>query len=584
MKNIKLFAKAIVILMLQILLIFFVLSVFLCSPVNNEFRPNNFPIRLTLEDKTHTQAYFSGNPIKAFIEFNDSVAFDEIAWHLGAGHYRHTNIAPTQKIKQAEVELFWTSMPLNRDTLKKVFFDTVYISIDGETKRSNSVKIYITNIAPVIDSIKIGNKSYQIGDTARYYLSFTDTTSILLIKAFCHDINKDTLRYDWYSSRLHSSFLPLQRIYYSIPSNEFKDTITLTTYDGKGGNNSKVIIIGKFGQNNLPTIDSINVNSTTFKDINSSIFKYYSQTYDTLKFMVYASDKDKGDSLFVSWRNTSAKNNKIISQNGFFMTLICDTMYKKVTLADRLVDTVYITVKDSKADSVKKMIIIIQNKKNNPPQIDSVKIDSSYILKGSEITATYISSVRDTILITSYFYDADSDSLSFYCLGKIPSQYSKISGNIYKYYCKDSLYKDTLLLVVKDIKGDSAKKNLIIDIANRYPLIDSLKLTYKKASAKIDTIFKDTNKTYFLIDSLTAADTSDFIIYCHDNDNFGSQKDSIYSINWTSSAKANFIKNNDSSSVKYICKNQAYKDTIIVMVSDIKQKKAKKTLIVNIRE
>ena len=48
----------------------------MCAPQPTQVGAGNYPIQLTLEDGTKTQATFSGEPIIAYITLPDSTAFD----------------------------------------------------------------------------------------------------------------------------------------------------------------------------------------------------------------------------------------------------------------------------------------------------------------------------------------------------------------------------------------------------------------------------------------------------------------------------------------------------------------------------
>ena len=60
------------------------LMVQLCTVAPNQNGPG-YRITLTVDDKSSTVATFSGKSVPAFITFSDSVYFEDVAWHLGAG-------------------------------------------------------------------------------------------------------------------------------------------------------------------------------------------------------------------------------------------------------------------------------------------------------------------------------------------------------------------------------------------------------------------------------------------------------------------------------------------------------------------
>jgi hypothetical protein len=82
------------------------LILIVCAMPADQNGNGNYSITLTLDDNTSTEATFSGKPIQAFLTFRDSVFFDDVAWHLGAGSFEYPAITPGKKIKKIQVSLF----------------------------------------------------------------------------------------------------------------------------------------------------------------------------------------------------------------------------------------------------------------------------------------------------------------------------------------------------------------------------------------------------------------------------------------------------------------------------------------------
>ena len=121
-----------------------------------------YAVTLSLETEGRTTATFSGALIKAIVETPDTVNFDDINWHCGLGTaHRPADIAPGQRLVLDSVMLEWTKIPLTKDTAKgehhNQYYDSVYVTTGGGLHTSNVVRVYVTNLQPVFDSIKVGD-------------------------------------------------------------------------------------------------------------------------------------------------------------------------------------------------------------------------------------------------------------------------------------------------------------------------------------------------------------------------------------------------------------------------------------------
>jgi hypothetical protein len=553
----------------------------MCAPQPTQVGVGNYPIQLTLEDGTKTQATFSGEPIIAYITLPDSTAFDSIGWHLGAGHYRHPDISPSMKIKKVQVELFWTTTPSCKDTVRKLFYDSVYVSLGGETKRSNRVTVYVTNVPPVVDSVKIGTTVDKIDDTIRFAISAADTTTHLSLRIGAHDINRDTLLYDWYSTRLNASLAPLPQILYDLPRFQFFDTITATVYDGKGGSAEKVVLLSKIVQNRPPSIDSLMINTVMYSGTDTSIYKYFASILDTVTFRVYASDLDMGDTVSISWTHTNTKRDIIHPiGTGTAMLWNGDLSVKTVLPRDsiRIVDTVVVVARDTRGDSARHVIQIIQGRVDHPPRIDSIRVDTAMVLKGSASLFVDSISVRDSVRIKPYFSDPDTDSVRWSYKVTRLSQYKSLPDSSIEYYAKDSLLSDTIVFTVKDELGDSAKKTLVLAATNRYPIIDSVAVGDTGLLGK--SVVRAADTLFVRKDTLFVNDTVPFQLYAHDPD-----LGDTLSVQWTvSGGKKMLIRDVKGFFAAFPCTDTMPRDdTVRVTVRDKKQKTAAKAVVLHVK-
>ncbi len=557
------FAKA------MVLLVVCSLITFICTPLPTTVGSNDYPIQLGLGDGTFTTSIFSGQPIIATISLPDSATFGDIAWHLGTANYVHPNIAPSVKQKSFKVELFWTSLPIYKDSITKQLFDSVYVSIAGETKRSNSVRIYVTNVPPVFDSLLIGNSGFKTGDTIRYTVS--DTSQMLTIKAKTSDINQDALKYGWYSSR--GVNLPLTPIVtYPVPQDKFSDTIVITVYDGKGGQSEKVLFLTKLPPDNPPVIDSIKVGTKIFGP-DSSLYLYSVRQIDTVGFTVYAHDPDAQDTITASWARKNSKDSLIRNPGtSFQVKLLCDSLYKKPCDSMRTVDTITATVRDLRGTTVKKSIRIIQGYIRHVPHLDSISVNGMMQCKGSVLLSRDSVRVGSRAVLKLKFFVSNIDSGDTSKLtvkAKLSSQITKTSDSTAQYVCKDSLYTDTVVSTVKDLAGDSAIKRIVITVIDRAPLLDSIRVNGKIQCKGTALIAKDTSIA-------TRKDTLMLRV-------FSSDSDAGDTVKLTVKAKQTSQVTKLSDTVaRYICKDSLYTDTIVCIVKDLAGDSAIKRIVISV--
>jgi hypothetical protein len=552
-----------------------------CGPLPTDIGKNNYSVQLYLEDGTKTTATFSGEPIKATITLPDSFVFDDIAWHLGNGHYRHPGIAPGQKMKSFDVELFWTALPASRDSATRQLYDSVYVSLAGETIRSNRVRVNVTNVPPVFDSVRIGSSPGRTGDTIRYTIALNDTSASLAIRAGATDINRDTLRYDWYSAN-GVSLSPAPMVTYSVPKAQFSDTVIVTVYDGKGGHASTVICLSKLPPNVAPVIDSIGAGARTFPQ--DTTFHVVSlKVVDTLRLALYSHDADAGDVMTVTWTHKNSRDSLVRTPaNSSQVFLVCDSIYKKVYDSLRTVDTVVAVVKDQRGDSAKTVIRIVQGSVNNAPKLDSIRVNAAMQCRGATLLARDTGSGRDTFMLRVFSTDIDSgDSVKLTIAGRVPSAVLKISDTAARYICKDSLYTDTLFFIVKDLKGDSARKSIVVTVNNRLPSVDSIRVI--DTVIKRDTMFRTKDSLVMGSDSVAAKDSVKIRLYAHDPD--PSPADSVSQVQWTlSSAKTMKLLDVKGLFVQYPCQDSTYNDTINVRISDLRQKTTQRSIVLKVKK
>jgi hypothetical protein len=541
--------------------------ILLCGPIPTDLDKNNFPIKLALEDGSATTATFSGKTITASVTLPESVSFNEIAWHTGSGNYKHDDIPPAKKVLQAQVELYWTTVPLCKDTATDRMYDTVYVSTHGETVRSNKVTVFVTNVAPVIDSVWIGTSAGKSSDTVLHTISMSDTNSRISLRAGSRDVDNDIMRYDWYSTRgVRLGTTSLVR--YDVPETKFTDTIYLNVYDGKGGNAGRVIVLTKLPPNNAPVIDSIRVGSRVFSQ-DTAFHTYSARTVDTLKFRVYAHDADAGDLLSITWTKKNAKDSLVRSTGTpSLASLVCDTMFRKAYDSLRTADTVTVLVRDSRGDSAKTVVRILQGFLNTAPSLDSIRINGIIQCRGTVVLVrdTAIATSKDTFMLRIFATEKDSaDTAKISVSCKQASLLVKLSDTTARYVCKDSVYTDTISCIVKDCFGDSVKKSIVISVINRPPVLDSI---------RVNGAIRCTGSTLLSRDTASGRDTVMLRIFSTDPDHLDSVKLSI------SNKFPSLVQKLSDTAVRYVCRDSLYADTVSCVVRDLRGDSAKKSVVI----
>jgi hypothetical protein len=438
------------------------------GPLQSE---KNFPIVLTLDDKTNTRATFSGKPITAFCTFRDSVVFPDIAWHLGSGKIIRPRDA-SSKMKAMQVQLFWDVMPLRKDTLGN-YFDSVYLSMGGENYRSNGACVIVTNVPPVIDSVKIGRRLYGAQDTIRDTIKAYDTLATMLIRIFARDVNQNALASTWSGSGIPriTGIANSINANYLLPHARTTDTLNVTVYDRQGGNCDKVLFITSiFYKNRPPIIDSVRVKDTVFSGSSTSSL-YAAAVFDSLHFKVWPRDSDAFDNIRIQWANKNAKQ-AVVQQKGPDMTWACTSAVCRDTLktgSARTIDTVTVTVNDNDSIGATKTIIIVKGRliSNKPPVFDSLLVNDS-LFRSDTALFSFRAAGQDSLVVRLFAHDPDTgDVLKDTLYSSSGTQVKRLAAMRFQFVCPDSTYCDTLTAVVRDAQIQTSVRKIAVDIVKR---------------------------------------------------------------------------------------------------------------------
>jgi hypothetical protein len=541
---------------------------FLCTPQLSETDTKpTYPITLTLDDRTSVNATFSGKPITAFCGFRDSTAFGDVAWHLGFGKIQRAPATPPRS-KSMQVQLFWDIMPLKKDSSGR-YFDTVYVSLGGENTRSNPACVIVTNVAPVIDSVKISRRSYAGQDTIRDTLGPYDTLAKMPIRVFARDANLNVLASSWSgggSSRVETVSGSINANY-QLLRDDLVDTLALSVYDRQGGNCDRVIIItSMLSKNRAPLIDSLKVKDTVYTRFVSPPV-YAAAVLDSLHFRVWPRDSDAGGTMQAVWAAKNAKQ-AVVRSNGFEMTWACTSKTCRDTLTSggyRVIDTVAVTVRDNMGATVVASVVIVKGA-NKPPLFDSLRVNDS-LITGTWTRFSWSACAGDSLRLKIYAHDPDSlDSTRFTIRAGDSARLKSGPGGAALYVCRDSLGRDTVSLLLSDTRGASAVRLLIVGVDNRFPLLDSVGCG--------DSLFR--SETSLFSYKANGLDSLPIRFYAHDPDAGDMLRDTLYASSGTQAQRvpdAGFL---------FVCPDSTYVESLTCAVSDSKFKRAKKQIVIGI--
>jgi hypothetical protein len=555
------------------LIIFYTLLVAILSCAPGPVQADKaYPIVLTLDDKTNIKVTFSGKPIAAYCAFPDSVAFEDIAWHLGSGKMLRP-VNTSSKMKAFQVQLFWDIMPQRKDSLGR-YYDSIYISLGGETNRSNSACVFVTNIPPVIDSIKISRRTYIGQDTLRDTVRPYDTLPAVFIRVFAHDVNQNALANIW-SGRGSSRITEIANSItanYLLPRAQITDTLELSVYDRQGGNCDKVLFITSLlYKNRPPLIDSVKVQDSVFAG-STTVFQYSAVRFDSLHFKVWARDSDAYDNMQIKWTGKNPKQ-AVLRQKGTDVTWACTSVVCRDTVQTsgaRVMDTVTVTVRDSDSLGVTRSFIIVKGRvvTNSSPLFDSLLLNDS-LVKGAWTLVRWSASCNDTLRMRMFAHDPDSlDTARFAIKAGDSARLAKISDTAVLYICDDTLGRDTLSFLLSDKRTGAVLKQVFINVNNRLPVIDSMECG--------DSVFHA--GPLFFSYPLTGQDSLSIRIRTHDPDSGDVLKDTIYSSSGT------LVKRLSSLNYQFVCQDSTYSDTLIAVVRDARMKISSMNIVINIKK
>lgn len=444
-------------------------------------------LQLSLEKLGIKKAIYSGEPIIAFLTIRDSARYSDIVWHGGkAKHGNPVNVETglpvtdyNRYIHSLSVELFWTELPSPMDSNGN-FFDTIYASMGGQIRSSNTVRVVVANLAPVLDSIYVDSTGYDQAvdlhpDSAIVWEVGNMDSVLLRVKA--HDADDRILRVSFSGGTrgilLADETQERKDAVYVTPNDFFTDTIRITVYDSNGGQVVRAVVLQRVMPNYAPGLDSLVVNGSNLR-LSKGVYRYVSVAFDTVRINVFAHDSN-GDALTTEW---TVKHGTFsdTAANSLRRTYTSDDTTTGDTLEGLMVplDTLGIRIADVVDASLQLTIIIAHGSPNELPEIDSLYLGPvGHVVTGKAIPYTMAPSAAVSLRAIAHDLDPRDSVLSYHWICLDTTRLSLHKGDSSFYTAGDAVYTDTLLLAVADTKLGTDTARVYIAV-NEPPVIDSI--------------------------------------------------------------------------------------------------------------
>jgi hypothetical protein len=448
---------------------------------------NSYSIRLYLESPGNVKAEFSGEPIRAIIETSDSMMFSSLNWRTGNGLYKTDDTTLTKKSRKFNAYLSWNAYPRYKDSIDKAFYDTVYVGIGGNIKKSNIVIIKVSNLPVLIDSLKVSTRTFKQTENP-WRFNVHDSISKLHIKVFSRDLDGKTPDMTISGNEFTIERYPADpfHVSYWCPIGPFVDTLIFTLFDHAQGQAVRSLFLDRIYQNVPPVIDSFTINSKIYKNSDRKVYAIFENS-DTIKINIFCHDIYDSISL-LKW---NLKNNKLIvdSLNKKSVTFVCTTSTCNIIPTKKVIylDTLKVSVLDTRNDSANVAIYIGKGIVNKPPVIKSISIDSS-LINDTNTAISYVKSVgniRRNISIS--VYDPDSNKIT-YAWRVLNGKLGNDTGSSVSYTTPNQIIKDTITVTAAD-DDYITKSVIVINVDDIYPAIDSLIVNKKVYKNIEDTIW-----------------------------------------------------------------------------------------------
>ncbi|MBN1576068.1 MAG: hypothetical protein JW913_05925, partial [Chitinispirillaceae bacterium] len=200
-----------------------------CAPMSTDPSEGEATLlELSLEEPGRTSAEFSGAPIEALIELDRDTVFNALYWRTGKGDPpRCADTVFEKAAKKFAVQLFWTKYPLFRDSLDSSYYDTVWVSMGGGLKKSNKVRVKVTNLPVVVDSARF-DSLFLLGQDTVWRCSLPPVMKASYrLYIYARDLDRKTvsLRINGNKGKIIRSDVTSLEMEYQPPEGDFIDTI-----------------------------------------------------------------------------------------------------------------------------------------------------------------------------------------------------------------------------------------------------------------------------------------------------------------------------------------------------------------------
>ncbi len=458
---------------------------------------DNSSINISLASMAGDSIFYYGGIDTVEVTFANPVTCDfanTIHFIHGTSQY-HTPVEEIgRQVTSIKFPICWASRPVNSDTAGRAvngvrYYDSLYIVANGQT--SNLVKVYVINIAPVIDSIRISGKSsskvYPIGQWANsdtQYTFIVDTSSAAeTLKVWAHDFYGTgvcTWQSQYYPSNLQQTSTPTSypnAAMYANPSALFQDRVVVNVADGHGGAMTENLLLIKGVT--VPVIDSTTVtdtassNDTIYFDDGTS--NYNTFAFTSAEFIAY-SHTSNVTGVWTALNGTVTVDQTVTgTQSGFAVRYVtsqsgaADSLKTETT---QVIDTLTFTLTDRLNQTTVRKICILKVPKNKPAVIDSMSVDTEMFYKADNswvytITDTTVTSIPLKVFAHDPDGSAKNTNCSFLKLTghTLIGSFSSDTGWTSKYNVyPDSAYSDTFNVQVADSMSFLTKRSVIVTI------------------------------------------------------------------------------------------------------------------------
>ncbi|MBN1759572.1 MAG: hypothetical protein JW863_14695 [Chitinispirillaceae bacterium] len=527
-----------------------------CSPVSTQPDTGEGPalLQLSLEETGRSVAEFSGAPIPATVMLDRDTLFNVLTWHTGAGYPLYSDTVLNTKARKFTVELYWTTYPRYKDTTDNIYYDTVWVSIGGGLKKSNKVRIKVTNLPIVVDSARFDTIAFLGQDTVWQCSLPQMVQPSYPFTIFARDLDNKQPMIQVLGNKgtiTHDGTNPLE-MEYLLPEGDFCDTIDFIIFDQQRGQAFRTLVVNHTTPNRRPVIDSVQVRSTMLNasSMVNGVYRVAFFSFDTLKLRVFAHDT-LGSVKGYEW---SALSNsiEIDSTAGYRATYVCGDADCTDTLRDSSVSVDVITVKvyDNRGDSAVRKIELLKGEINQPPKIGSLLIGDDEV-SFTDTSAKVTVAGGKSYLVAVECSDPENDEVSVTWTGSPTSRFSGKTDSTILYTAPSTIGTDTLRIKVSD--GETAiVRRLLFAVTDILPRFDSLTVA--------DTVFTGIDSVFSL--EVVPGDTLLCIGYATDPDTGDAM-----SYGWSSEGDGSYYVRIENRA-RYILPDPLVKDTIILTIQD----------------